>query len=138
MPRRQQPAPPPRDAAKMSPRISIGPEPVLADHAPSPPAAGSHCPGREVYFLFLQEQIKDIIIIFSSPLRPMITPGGWVAGARRGAGGLWWKGLRIGVCCCLYITVTAVPNVCCCLYITAVPDTKMCAWGEEDRGEHVL
>jgi len=40
-------APPPRDAAKMSPRISIGPEPVLAAHAPSPPAAGSHCPARE-------------------------------------------------------------------------------------------
>ncbi len=38
---RQQPAPPPRDAAKMSPRISIGPETVLAAHAPSPPAAGS-------------------------------------------------------------------------------------------------
>jgi len=30
---RQQPAPPQRDAAKMSPRISIGPETVLADHA---------------------------------------------------------------------------------------------------------
>ncbi len=43
----QQPAPPPCDAAKMSPRISIGPEPVLAAHAPSPPAAGSHCPARE-------------------------------------------------------------------------------------------
>jgi hypothetical protein len=46
---RQQPAPPPCDAAKMSPPISIGLEPagVLADHAPSPPAAGSHCPARE-------------------------------------------------------------------------------------------
>jgi hypothetical protein len=44
---RQQPAPPQRDAAKMSPHISIGPEPVLAAHAPSPPAAGSHCPARE-------------------------------------------------------------------------------------------
>jgi hypothetical protein len=44
---RQQPAPPPSDAAKMSPRISIGPEPVLAAHAPSPPAAGSHCPASE-------------------------------------------------------------------------------------------
>jgi hypothetical protein len=44
---RQQPAPPPRDAAKMSPRIIIGPEPVLAAHTPSPPAAGSHCPVRE-------------------------------------------------------------------------------------------
>jgi hypothetical protein len=44
---RQQPAPPQRDAAKMSPRISIGPDPVLAAHAPSPPAAGSHCPARE-------------------------------------------------------------------------------------------
>jgi hypothetical protein len=43
----QQPAPPPRDAAKMSPRISIGPEPVLAAHAPPPPAAVSHCPARE-------------------------------------------------------------------------------------------
>ena len=40
---RQQPAPPLRDAAKMSPRISIGPEPVLAAHAPFPPSAGSHC-----------------------------------------------------------------------------------------------
>ena len=28
-------------------RISIGPEPVLAAHAQSPPAAGSHCPARE-------------------------------------------------------------------------------------------
>ena len=54
---RQQPAPPPRDAAKMSPRISIGPEPVLVAHAPSPPAAGSHCPAREE---------------FSSPLRNRI------------------------------------------------------------------
>jgi len=48
MPRRQQSAPPPRDAAKMSPRIRIGTEPVLAAHAPSPPAAVSHCPAREV------------------------------------------------------------------------------------------
>ena len=39
---RQQPAPPPINAAKMSPRISISPEPVLAAHAPSPPATGSH------------------------------------------------------------------------------------------------
>jgi hypothetical protein len=43
----QQPVPPPRDAAKMSPRISIGPEPVLAAHALPPPASGSHCPARE-------------------------------------------------------------------------------------------
>ncbi len=54
-----QTAPPPRDAAKMSPRISIGPEPVLAAHAPSPPAAGSHArlektqlPITEQNFLF--------------------------------------------------------------------------------------
>ena len=44
---RQQPAPPPRDAAKMSPHISIGPQPVLAAHAQSQPAAGSHCPARD-------------------------------------------------------------------------------------------
>jgi hypothetical protein len=25
-----------------------------------------------------------------------------------------------------------------CLFITAVPNTKMCAWGEEDSGGHVL
>ena len=43
----QQPAPPPSDAAKMSPRISTSPEPVLAAHAPSPPATGSHCPARD-------------------------------------------------------------------------------------------
>jgi hypothetical protein len=69
----QQPASPQCDAAKMSPRISIGLEPVLAAHAPSPSAAGSHCPVRESsaphwgtefrsYFLFLQEHVQDIII----------------------------------------------------------------------------
>jgi hypothetical protein len=31
----------------MSPHIRIGPESVLTAHAPSPPAAGSHCPARE-------------------------------------------------------------------------------------------
>jgi len=31
-----------RAAAKMSPHIRIGPEPVRAAHARSPPAAGSH------------------------------------------------------------------------------------------------
>jgi hypothetical protein len=36
-----------RAAAKMSPHIRIGPEPVLTAHAPSPPAAGSHCPAIE-------------------------------------------------------------------------------------------
>ncbi len=36
-----------RAAAKMSPHIRIGPEPVLAAHARSPPAAGSHRPDRE-------------------------------------------------------------------------------------------
>jgi hypothetical protein len=36
-----------RYAAKMSPHIRIGPEPVLAVHAPSPPAARSHRPARE-------------------------------------------------------------------------------------------
>jgi hypothetical protein len=36
-----------RIAAKMSPHIRIGPEPVLTAHAPSPPAAGSHCRAKE-------------------------------------------------------------------------------------------
>jgi hypothetical protein len=36
-----------RYAAKISPHILIGPESVLTVHAPSPPAAGSHCPARE-------------------------------------------------------------------------------------------
>ena len=31
------------NAAKMSPHIRIGPEPVLAAHDRSPPAEGSHC-----------------------------------------------------------------------------------------------
>jgi hypothetical protein len=44
---RQQPAPPLRDATKMSPRISICPEPVLSAHTLSRSAAGSHCPARE-------------------------------------------------------------------------------------------
>ena len=35
-----------RAAAKMSPHIRIGPEPVLTAHARSPPAAGSYRPGR--------------------------------------------------------------------------------------------
>jgi len=43
----QQPAPQPSDAAKMSPHIIIGQEPVLVDHAPSLTAAGSHCQARE-------------------------------------------------------------------------------------------
>jgi hypothetical protein len=30
------------------------------------------------------------------------------------------------------------PPVCCLLFITAVPNTKLCAWGEEDSGGHVL
>jgi hypothetical protein len=34
-------------AAKMSPHIRIGPEPVLTAHATSPPAAGSHRPAKE-------------------------------------------------------------------------------------------
>jgi hypothetical protein len=36
-----------RATAKMSPHISIGPEPVLTAHAPSPPAADSHCPAKQ-------------------------------------------------------------------------------------------
>jgi hypothetical protein len=68
---RQQLAPPQRDAGKMSPRISIGPEPVLADHAPSQPAAGSHCQVRED---------------FSSPLLNIIlqSRGCWFSGPQVG------------------------------------------------------
>jgi hypothetical protein len=58
---RQQPAPPPRDATKMSPRIRIGPESVMVAHAPSPPAAGSHCPAREDFSSPLRNRI------FSNP-----------------------------------------------------------------------
>jgi hypothetical protein len=36
-----------RATAKMSLHICIGPEPVLTDHSPSPPASGSHCPAKE-------------------------------------------------------------------------------------------
>ena len=36
-----------RAAAKMSQRIRIGPEPVLAAHAPSSPEAGIHRPGKD-------------------------------------------------------------------------------------------
>jgi hypothetical protein len=25
-----------------------------------------------------------------------------------------------------------------CVFITVVPNTKLCAWGEEDNGGHVL
>ena len=61
---RQQPDPLPRDTAKMSPRISIRPEPVLTDHVQSPPAAGSHCPARKVQ-LCIREQS------FSSHISPV-------------------------------------------------------------------
>ena len=35
---------------------------------------------------------------------------------------------------------TAVPITCAsvCVFITAGPITKLCAWGEEDSGGHVL
>ncbi len=49
-----------RAAAKMSPRIRIGPEPVLADHDPSPPAAGSHCPAREDSAPHCGTEFKDV------------------------------------------------------------------------------
>ncbi len=56
----QQPAPPHCHAAKMSPHISICPEPVLDVHAPSPPAAGSHArmlPGQRRLSSPLQNRI---------------------------------------------------------------------------------
>jgi hypothetical protein len=34
---------------------------------------------------------------------------------------------------CVFITAGPV-----CVFITVVPNTKMCAWGEEDSGGHVL
>ena len=34
--------------------------------------------------------------------------------------------------------VIRVPPVCVCVFITAVPITKLFAWGEGDRGGHVL
>jgi hypothetical protein len=46
-----------RAAAKMSQRILIGPEPVLAAHAPSPPAAGSHWPEKIQLPIATAEQI---------------------------------------------------------------------------------
>jgi hypothetical protein len=36
--------------------------------------------------------------------------------------------------CCVYYCSTCVLL----LFITAVPNTKLCAWGEEDSGGHVL
>jgi hypothetical protein len=32
----------------------------------------------------------------------------------------------------------ALEWVCVCVFITVVPNTKLCAWGEEDSGGHVL
>jgi hypothetical protein len=57
-----QQAPPQHDAAKMSPRISISLEPVLATHAPSPPAAGSHSRPEKTQ-LPIAEQIFSYLIL---------------------------------------------------------------------------
>ena len=46
----------PRSRPKMSPRIRIGPDPVLGAHARSPPASGSHCPVRHMMW---RESGKD-------------------------------------------------------------------------------
>jgi hypothetical protein len=40
----------------------------------------------------------------------------------------------VSVCLCVCVCV----SVCTVVDITAVPNTKLCAWGEEDSGEHVL
>jgi hypothetical protein len=34
--------------------------------------------------------------------------------------------------------VDAEIEKCVCVFITTVPNTKLCAWGEEDSGGHVL
>jgi hypothetical protein len=34
--------------------------------------------------------------------------------------------------------VDAEIEKCLCVFITTVPNTKLCAWGEEDSGGHVL
>ena len=64
----QQPAPPPRDAAKMSPRISTSPEPVLASHVPSPPAAGSHCPARDGSAPHLGNRVFQSMLMWGNAL----------------------------------------------------------------------
>jgi hypothetical protein len=53
----QQLAPPPSDAAKMSPRISIGPEPVLA--CPVPACSGQPLPGERRFSFPLGNRICD-------------------------------------------------------------------------------
>jgi hypothetical protein len=42
------------------------------------------------------------------------------------------------VCACVYYCSTDYKSVRGLLFITAVPNTKQCAWGEEDSGGHVL
>jgi len=65
-------------AAKMSPHIRIGPEPVLSVHALSPPASGSHClagsdsaPHSEQNFCFEGKGQKKVS--FSGPRAPART-----------------------------------------------------------------
>jgi hypothetical protein len=48
-----------------------------------------------------------------------------------------YEGLRAEACVdmmsvCVYYYRTV------CVFITAVPNTKLCAWGKEDSGGHVL
>ena len=43
--------------------------------------------------------------------------------------------VKVRIC---YILVCVRAEACVFLFITVVPNTKLCAWGEEDSGGHVL
>ncbi len=63
-------------------------------------------------------------------LRETTSPG-------RGLCGLVCHGLYHILYRCLQYVFTGLFNVP-LLFIAAVPNTKLCAWGEEDSGGHVL
>ena len=61
----------------------------------------------------------------------------------------WSAASEHGVCVCVYYCSTYYKSVragggvtlmlhCVCVFITAGPITKLCAWGEEESGGHVL
>jgi hypothetical protein len=60
-----------------------------------------------------------------------------------GSDGVWDRDYGWGVRVCRHFGARGVSSVrygtrLVCVFITAVPNTKLCAWGEEDSGGHVL
>ena len=56
----------------------------------------------------------------------------------RSSGNLWVVEEYVGGRAFYYTYIYGGKRYSVLLFISAVPNTKLCAWGEEDRGEYVL